>query len=102
MEACAISGGRIELEWLYDPTYEYLRPGAAREGRLYWDAGTGEIGFDVPHATVPMDHPTSHPLHLAVRTPHRRAGIPLRHPHRYGPLAVRPRDPERRRSRRRL
>jgi len=58
VEARPISGGRIELEWLYDPTYEYLGPGAAHEARIYWDAGTGVMDFTEPHATVPMNHPT--------------------------------------------
>lgn len=58
VEARAIAGGRIELEWLYDPAYEYLGPGAAHEARIYWDAGTGEIDFSTPHATVVMGHPT--------------------------------------------
>jgi hypothetical protein len=58
VEVRAISGGRIELEWLYDPAYEYLGPGAAHEARIYWDAGTGAVDFSAPHATVPMNHPT--------------------------------------------
>jgi hypothetical protein len=59
VEARAISGGRVELEWLYDPAYEYLGPGAAHEARIYWDAGTGEIDFSQPHATVLMNSPTN-------------------------------------------
>jgi len=59
VEARAIAGGRIELEWLYDPAYEYLGPGAAHEARIYWDAGTGEIDFTESHATVLMNNPTS-------------------------------------------
>jgi hypothetical protein len=58
VEARAIVGGRIELEWLYDPSYEYLGPGAAHEARIYWDAGTGEMDWRAPHATVHMNHPT--------------------------------------------
>jgi hypothetical protein len=58
VEARPIAGGRIEFEWLYDPTYEYLGPGAAHETRIYWDAGTGCVDFSEPHATVPMNHPT--------------------------------------------
>jgi hypothetical protein len=58
VEARSIAGGRIELEWLYDPAYEYLGPGTAHEARIYWDAGSGEIDFSAPHATVPMNHPT--------------------------------------------
>jgi hypothetical protein len=59
VEARAIEDGKIELEWLYDPRYEAYGPGAAHEARIYWDAGTGEIDFSAPHATVPMDNPTS-------------------------------------------
>ncbi len=59
VEARPVAGGRIELEWLYDPAYEYLGPGAAHEARIYWDAGTGEVDFTAPHAIVPMDNPTS-------------------------------------------
>ncbi len=33
-------------------------PGAAYEARIYWDAGTGEIDFSEPHATVEMGNPT--------------------------------------------
>ena len=58
VEARPIAGGCIELEWLYDPRYE--KPpssGAAAEARIYWDAGTGEIDFTAPHATVPMNSP---------------------------------------------
>ena len=58
VEARAISGGRIELEWLYDPALEYLGPGAAHEARIYWDAGTGEMDWSAPHATVTMNNPT--------------------------------------------
>jgi hypothetical protein len=58
VEARAISGGRIKIEWLYDPAYEYLGPGAAYEARIYWDAGTGEMDWIAPYATVPMNHPT--------------------------------------------
>ena len=57
VEARAISGGRIELEWLYDPALEYLGPGAAHEARIYWDAGTGEMDWSAPHATVAMNNP---------------------------------------------
>jgi len=39
--AKAVFGGRIELEWLYDPAYEHLGPGAAYEARIYWDADAG-------------------------------------------------------------
>jgi len=69
VEARAISGGRIELEWLYDPAYEYLGPGAAYEGRIHWDAGTGEIDWTAPHATVPMNHPTSATRYTWQSTP---------------------------------
>ncbi|MFP4027929.1 MAG: hypothetical protein ACLFWL_09070 [Candidatus Brocadiia bacterium] len=66
VEARPIAGGRIELEWLYDPAYEHLPaggveglgPGAAHEARIYWDGGTGDIDFSEPHATVPMNNPT--------------------------------------------
>ncbi len=65
VEARAIEDGRIELEWLYDPRYEQYGPGAgsgaqgaAAEARIYWDAGTGEVDFSEPHATVEMGHPT--------------------------------------------
>jgi len=65
VKARAIENGRIELEWLYDPRYEAYGPGAApgaqgaaAEARIYWDAGTGQIDFSEPHATVPMGHPT--------------------------------------------
>jgi hypothetical protein len=58
VEAAAIAGGRIELRWLYDPLYEYMGPGAAHEGRIYWDAGTGEIDWSAPHAIVPMNNLT--------------------------------------------
>ncbi len=57
VEARAISGGRIELEWLYDPALEYLGPGAAHEARIYWDGGTGEMDWSAPHATVAMNNP---------------------------------------------
>jgi hypothetical protein len=44
---------------LYDPKDEIGGPGAAFEARIYWDAGTGEIDFSEPYATVPMNHPTN-------------------------------------------
>jgi hypothetical protein len=66
VEAYAADGGRIELEWLYDPRYEEYGPGAApgaqgaaAEARIYWDAGSGTVDFSAPHATVPMGQPTS-------------------------------------------
>ena len=57
VEARAISGSRIELEWLYDPAYEYLGPGAAHEARIYWDAGTGIMDWSAPHTIVAMNNP---------------------------------------------
>jgi len=59
VEAEAISGGRIEVRWLYDPRREENGPGAAHEARIYWDAGSGAVDFSAPHATVPMNHPTT-------------------------------------------
>ena len=32
-------------------------PGAAHEARIYWEAGSGEIDWTAPHATVLMNHP---------------------------------------------
>jgi hypothetical protein len=58
VEARPVSGGRIELEWLYDPRYEDYGPAAAHEARIYWDFGMGEIDFSEPHATVPINHRT--------------------------------------------
>jgi len=57
--ATAISGGRIELEWLYDPRYETDGPGAGYEARIYWDAGTGTMDWSEPYATVAMGGPSS-------------------------------------------
>jgi len=54
VEARAISGGRIELEWLYDLALEYLGPGAAHEARIYWDGGAGVIDWSAPHVMVAM------------------------------------------------
>jgi len=58
VEARAISGGRIEQAWLYDPRHEENGPGAAHEARIYWDAGTGEMDWTAPYATVEMNHAT--------------------------------------------
>ena len=55
----AAAGGKIEVSWLYDPYFEYLGPGAAHEGRVYWDNGTGTIDWDTPKTTVVMSNPTT-------------------------------------------
>ena len=57
VEARPISGGLIELEWLYDPALEYLGPGAAHKARIYWDGGTGVMDWSAPHAIVAMNNP---------------------------------------------
>jgi len=54
-----IDDNKIELEWLYDPRYEDNGLGATCEAPIYLDAGTGEVDFSAPHATVPMNNPTS-------------------------------------------
>lgn len=56
----------------------------------YWDAGTGTVDFSEPHATVEMGHPPEPTRYTWQSAPHRRPGIPLRHPHRYRALALRP------------
>jgi hypothetical protein len=54
------AGGKICVDWLYDPRYEVpSKAGAAHEARIYWDAGTGTMDWDEPHATVALSHPTS-------------------------------------------
>ena len=95
VEARAIAGGRIELEWLYDPAYEYRGPGAAH--RIYWDAGIGTVDFTAPHATVPMNQPMKATRYTwQSAPPHGRSDLPLHHPHRHRLLARRPRNPEHR------
>jgi hypothetical protein len=55
-----IAGGKIELEWLYDPRYEDPAfSGAAYEARIYWDAGTGTVDFEEPLAAVAIGRPTA-------------------------------------------
>ena len=55
----ATPDGKIEVGWLYRPWKEVNGPGAAFEARIYWDAGTGTVDFDEPHATVAMGGPTA-------------------------------------------
>jgi len=57
--ATAIDGGKITVSYLYEPRDEYNGPGAAHEGRIYWDNGTGTVDFTSPVATVAMSNPTA-------------------------------------------
>jgi hypothetical protein len=59
VKAEPVSGGRIKVSWLYDPTREYLGPGAAQEARIYGDGGTGTMDWNTPIGTVAMDGTTS-------------------------------------------
>ncbi|MFP4028630.1 MAG: hypothetical protein ACLFWL_12635 [Candidatus Brocadiia bacterium] len=54
----SVAGGKIEVEFLYDPYYEENGPGIAEEARIYWDDGTGTMDWSSPHATVSLGGPT--------------------------------------------
>ncbi len=53
-----IAGGKLRVSWLYTPWQEQNGPGAAHEGRIYGDGGTGTMDFSSPVATVAMSNPT--------------------------------------------
>ena len=56
--ADAIAGGKITVNWLYDPRYEDPKfSNAGFEARIYWDNATGTVSFAAPVATVAMSAP---------------------------------------------
>jgi len=58
VRAEAVADGKVKVSFYYDPTQESGGGGAAYEGRVYWDDGTGTVDWSAPKATASMSSPT--------------------------------------------
>ena len=67
VEVYPAAGGKLTVEFLYDPRFEDPAPvwgstageGAAAEARIYSDGGTGTMDLDTPVATVALGGPVA-------------------------------------------